>query len=236
MTNQGNSASISAKVLTMQPLSIDPTKCTPNKSLYHQILNKSQATSERQAKQFNLGNTHCTANPIDAADFILEREYRESSLFVQSEHTSVFIPPTFASNQYKKSSVAVLDYDVTKDIRRLLENLKQHSPTYWLTKELNTFMNTQKSADCIDKKAFDQWILNLQIMYLVIAELKTDQVILPSTTSDLGIFVQSCIEKLSSQSVLKPVLQVQKNRAKKEFKKRIKQMIEDTPSEDSNLR
>ena len=81
-SNKGNLASISQKVLSLQPKPIDSTKCTPNKSLYHQILNNSKATSEKQAKQFNLGNTHCTANPIDAADFILEREYGDSSLFV----------------------------------------------------------------------------------------------------------------------------------------------------------
>ena len=74
-------ASIAQKVLSLQPKAIDSTKCTPNKSLYQQILNNSQATSERQAKQFNLGNTHCTSNPIDAADFILEREYGDSSLW-----------------------------------------------------------------------------------------------------------------------------------------------------------
>uniref|UniRef100_A0A7M5UYF9 Uncharacterized protein n=1 Tax=Clytia hemisphaerica TaxID=252671 RepID=A0A7M5UYF9_9CNID len=161
-----NLANITANVLALKAQPIDPTKCTPNKSLYPQILNNSQATSERQAKQFNLGNTHCTANPIVAADFILEREYGDSSLFVQNEHTSVFIPPIFVSNQYKQSSAALLEYNIDKDIERLLVNLKQHSPTYWLTKELESFIITQNGADCIDKKAFDRWILNLQIMVL----------------------------------------------------------------------
>ena len=191
--NKGNLAIISRKVLSLQPKPIDPKKCTPNKSLYHQILNNSQATSERQAKQFNLGNTHCTANPIDAADFILEREYKDSSLFIQNEHKSVFIPPTFVSNQHNKTSVAVLEYHVKKDIDRLLDNLKQRSPTYWLTKELEAFMQAQNGVDSIDKKAFDKWILNLQIMYLAITELKTDQLTLLPTTSDLGPFIQGCI-------------------------------------------
>ena len=171
-------ASIAQKILLLKPIPIDPTKCTPNKSLYQQILNDSQATSERQAKQFNLGNTYCTANPIHAAEFILEREYGDSALFDQNQHTSVFIPPTFVSHQYAKKSVALLEYDVKKDIERLLDNLKQHSPTYWLTKEFEAFMNMQNGADFIDKKAFDKWILNLQVIYLVITELKTDQVVL----------------------------------------------------------
>ena len=165
-------STIHQQVLSLQPKLIDSTKCTPNKSLYHQIINNSQATSERQAKQFNLGNTHCTANPIHAAEFILEREYGESALFDLNQHTSVFIPPTFVSHQYAKKPVAMLEYDVKRDIERLLDNLKRHSPTYWLTKELQAFMNTQHGVDSLNKKMFDQWILNLQILYLVITELK----------------------------------------------------------------
>eukprot|EP00111_Clytia_hemisphaerica_P022510 TCONS_00066185-protein len=233
IANQTNMAGIMQKVLSLKPLPIDPTRCTPNKSLYQQILNNSQATSERQAKQFNLGNSHCTANPMHAADFVLEREYGDSSLFVQGERTSVFIPPTFVSNQYKKSSFAILNYDVKKDIDRLLVNLKQHSPTYWLTKELETFMQTQNNADSIDKKAFGKWILNLQIMYLAISELKTDQVTLPQTTLDIGVFVQGCLAVLFPTSPLGTLLQ--QNLFTKNLKKLIKQMIEETPSKDSNL-
>ena len=180
-----------------------------------------------------MGNTHCTANPIDAADFILEREYGDSSLFVKGEHTSIFIPPTFISDQYKKSCTAILNYDVKKDIDRLLDNLKQHSPTHWLTRELETFMKTQSNSDSIDKKAFDQWILNLQIMYLIIRELKTDQVTQAPTTSDLGVFVQGCIVTLPSSSPLKTFLK--QNLIKKNFKKLVKKMIEDKPIQDSNL-
>eukprot|EP00111_Clytia_hemisphaerica_P022505 TCONS_00066176-protein len=233
IANQTNMAGIIQKVLSLKPLPIDPTRCTTNKSLYQQIINNSQATSERQAKQFNLGNSHCTANPMHAADFIFEREYGDSSLFVQGELTSVFIPPTFVSNQYKKSSTAILNYDVKNDIDRLLVNLKQHSPTYWLTKELETFMQTQNNADSVDKKAFGKWILNLQIMYLAISELKTDQVTLPQTTSKLGVFVQGCLAVISPTSPLGTLLQ--QNLFTKNLKKMIKQMIEETPSNDSNL-
>uniref|UniRef100_A0A7M5XN37 Uncharacterized protein n=1 Tax=Clytia hemisphaerica TaxID=252671 RepID=A0A7M5XN37_9CNID len=233
MGNQVNTGGIKQKVLSLKPLQIDPTRCTPNKSLYQQILNNSQATSERQAKQFNLGNSHCTANPMYAADFVLEREYGDSSLFVQGEHASVFIPPTFVSNQYKKSSTAILDYDVKKDIDRLLVNLKQHSPTYWLTKELETFMKMQNNAGTIDKKAFGKWILSLQIMYLAITELKSNQSTLPPTTSNLDVLIQGCLAVISPTSPLGTLLQ--KNLSTKNINKQIKQMIEETPSNDSNL-
>ena len=130
---------------------------------------------------------------MDAADFLLEREYGDCSFFDSNEHASVFTPPTFVSNQYmKQSTVAVLDYDVKKDIERLLVNLKNHSPTYWLTRELEAFIRIQNGY-CTDKKVFDQWILNVKIMYLMIEELKDDQVHLPPTTTDLNVFVQACL-------------------------------------------
>ncbi|XP_066924152.1 uncharacterized protein [Clytia hemisphaerica] len=232
-TSKVNLASITTKILTLKPLPIDVTKCTPNKSLYHQILNNRQSTSERQAKQFNLGNTHCTANPIDAADFVLEREYGESSLYVQGEHSSVFIPPTFVSNQYKKYSTAILDYDIKKDIGRLLDNSKQNSPMNWFTRELEAFMSTQHGGESIDAKDFQRWTLNLQIIYLAIVELKTDQTTLPSTTSDLRVFIQSVIAALPSPSALKTLLC--KNLSAKILRKQIKQMVENNSTEDSNL-
>ena len=56
------SARIVQKILSLQPKPINPTRCTPLKSLYQQIITNAQSTSERQAKQFNLGNTHCTVD------------------------------------------------------------------------------------------------------------------------------------------------------------------------------
>ena len=93
-------------------------------------------------------------------------------------------------------------------------------------------MSTQ-NADSIEILAFDKWILNLQIMYLVIKELKTDQVALPATTSELGVFVQGCIAVLPTQPALKTFLQ--QNLLSKNLKKLVKQMVENTASEDSNL-
>ena len=229
--------SIAQRLSLLQPKLIDPTKCTPSTSLYQQIVENSQATAERQAKQFNLGNTRSTGDPIDAAEFILEREYGDSSLFRQDEYACVFIPPTFVSNQYtKKSDVAVLEYEVKKDIERLLDNLKEHSPDYWLTRELRALLETQDDADCIDKRTFDQWVSNIQVMYLVIRELKTDDRVTlpPTTTSDLAVFVQACIQKLPRNTPLERFLR--ESQTKKTFRKLIKRKIDEASCEDSNLR
>ncbi|XP_066913621.1 uncharacterized protein [Clytia hemisphaerica] len=194
-------STIGQKLLLLQPKQIDPLKCDPNKSLYWQIIRNRQLTLNRQAKQFNLGNTRTFNDPIKAAMFLLQREYGDSSLFVKDIHEAVFIPPTFVSRQYtKKSKVAILDYEVKKDMERLLNNLKEDSPGHWRTKELENFMQTQNGADRIDTKAFDKWIVNLKIMYLINEELKTDRVDLPPTPSDLGVFVQRCINELPSTS------------------------------------
>uniref|UniRef100_A0A7M5V782 Chromosomal replication initiator protein DnaA ATPAse domain-containing protein n=1 Tax=Clytia hemisphaerica TaxID=252671 RepID=A0A7M5V782_9CNID len=229
---------IAQKLLLLQPKPIDPLKCDPNKSLYWQIIKNNQTVSKRQAKQFNLGNTQTFTDPIKAAMFLLQREYGESSLFKNDLHEAVFIPPTFVSQQYKKkSTVAILDYDVKKDLERLLVNLKKDSPGHWMTMEFEHFMQTQNGADRIDKNAFDKWIVNLKIMYLVIDEFKTDNNILPTTTSDLGVFVLRCIKKLPSTSP-EPELKtfLRECLFEKNFKKLLKQKIEENKTQDSNLR
>ena len=230
-------ASITQELSLLQPKPIDPSKCTQNTSLYWQIFRNNQSILNRQAKQFNLGNSLKFTHPIKAADFLLQREYGDSSLFKNDLHEAVFIPPTFVSNQYmKKSSAAILDYEVKKDIFRLLDNLKEHSPDDWLTKELDAFMATQNDADRIDTKAFDQWVVNLKIMYLVLEELAADNVNLPSTVCRLSVFAQACIEKIPAAS---PELEIKtflkENLIKKNFKKMLNQKVEDNPPQDSNL-
>ncbi|XP_066912963.1 uncharacterized protein [Clytia hemisphaerica] len=236
-------ADLSQMVLSLRPETIknDPEKCTQDTSLYHQIINNSKATLKRQVKQFNLGNDFYTANPIEAADFILKREYSDSSLFDDNKSTSVFIPPTFISNQYKKSATAVLDYDIKKNFDKLLDNLNRQSPTDWLSIEFKAFMATQ-NGDYIDKKSFDQWKLNLQIMYLVSEEMKPNQVPLEqSTTFELSVFVPMCIEVLLDTSTLKKELKDNLSNILEEtflekLKKVVKQRIKRSPpSDDSNL-
>ena len=50
-------ADITQKLAFLQPKPIDSSKCDPNKSLYWQIIRNNQTTLNRQAKQFNLGNS-----------------------------------------------------------------------------------------------------------------------------------------------------------------------------------
>ncbi|XP_066910542.1 uncharacterized protein [Clytia hemisphaerica] len=232
---------IVSKIKSLKPTKIDPTKCDPRRSLYQQILRNSEATSERQERQFNLGSTCFTSDPVYAAKFVLWREYCDSSLFVEGEHTSVFIPPTFASCQYTNNSpVAILDFEVKADIERLVNNLLYHSPDYWLTIELHNFMQTQSGEHrTIDKKEFDQWVFNLKIMYLVIEELNNEQLNLPSTTSSIEVFVQACINKFPSnspESALKTLLRQDLSRRISKDKKNLKKLVEDNPPQDSNLK
>ena len=74
-------ANIEQKLSLLQPIPIDPSKCNKNKSLYWQILNNSQMISKRQQKQFNLGNSQTFADPIKAAEYLLQREYGDTFLF-----------------------------------------------------------------------------------------------------------------------------------------------------------
>ena len=85
-------AFIGQRLSLLQPKPIDPSKCNKNKSLYWQILNNSQAISKRQQKQFNLGNSQRFADPIKAAEYLLEREYGETFLFNNTLDEAVFIP------------------------------------------------------------------------------------------------------------------------------------------------
>ncbi|XP_066921009.1 uncharacterized protein [Clytia hemisphaerica] len=241
---------IAQKLQLLQPKPIDPSKCDPNKSLYWQIIRNNQTVVKRQAKQFNLGSTLRFNDPIKAAMFLLQREYSDSSLFKNDVHEAVFIPPTFVSNQYmKKLPVAILEYEVKKDINRLLDNLKEHSPDYWLTKELKSFLQAKNGEDdeddddndndndYIDKKAFDPWVVNLKIMFLVIEELKSNKMNLPSTMSEIGVFVQACINEIPSKSP-EPALKtfLRESVLKKNFKKLLKKKIEENPPQESNLR
>ena len=77
-------------------------------------------------------------------------------------------------------------------------------------------------------------IVNLKIMYLVIEELKTDQVTLPPTTSDLAVFVQGCIKEIQSQSPGHKTFL--KEYTDKDFKKLLKKLIKTNPTKDSSLR
>ena len=230
-------AYIGKRLSLLQPIPIDPSKCNKNKSLYWQILNNSHVISKRQKKQFDLGNSQTFTDPIKAAEYLLQREYCDTFLFNGALHEAVFIPPIFVSNQYtKKSTVAILDYEVKKNIERLLANLKEHTPEQWLFKELNGFLQSQKET--IGQDTFQKWIFNVKIMYLVSKELKDCQLNLQPTTSDLNTFVQSCIKELTLKLPTSPLITFLNEllHRGKGAKKRLIAEIEKNRPHDSNLK
>uniref|UniRef100_A0A7M6DJL4 Uncharacterized protein n=1 Tax=Clytia hemisphaerica TaxID=252671 RepID=A0A7M6DJL4_9CNID len=230
-------ASICQKILLLGPSRIDPTKCHPGSSLYAQIKRNGEMTLQRQQRQFNLGNSETFSDPIIAADYLLEREYGETALFDTTQHGAVFIPPTFMSYQYKKkSTVAVLDYDVKKDIERLLHNLLHHSPNYWFTTDLRDFISSQGFGDTIDQKYFSKWILNLKIKYLIMQELNTDEVCLPPITLEPDVFIKGCIQEICSKSIKTSMIILLGEYSNIPFKRLLRQKVDENPPTDSNLR
>ena len=239
-------ADIRQKLLALKPQIIDPSNCTVGKSLYQQVMRHSNKTLQQQAKQFNLGNGKIFTDPIQAADYLLQREYDESALFDLTRHEPVFIPPVFTSNQYKKSPVSLLDYDIEKQILKTLENLLREMPKYWFSEQLDLFVRQQGSftQGQANSKDFDKWILNCKMMYLVAAELGViNNTKFPTTTSETDVFIQGCVTELSSKSPRKQLetilksflLKLPSTTAMKNLKKEIAKLIEQNPPADSNI-
>ena len=92
-----------------------------------------------QSKQwFNLGNNQKFIDPLSAAEYLLQREYGDTSLFKLDRHEPVFIPAEIACSQYgNDSSIAVLDFDVDEQMKRTLENLQKESTEHWKRKNWN---------------------------------------------------------------------------------------------------
>ena len=203
------------KVAALKSKIIDPSKCVPRTSLYHQILKNSQATVDNQNRKFNLGNGQLFTDPILAADQLHQREYADSALFDANKHDPVFIPSVFQSKQYAKkdSSVHLLDYNVDLDtLKKSLDNLMRNSPTHWFARELQAFYNLQQNnpGDEMNAKQFSDWILNVKILHLAMEEIGHQPTVgsfkdpndqnLPSTTEDQNTFTQACIQELAVKS------------------------------------
>ena len=236
------------KVLALKPKIIDPAKCTQIKSLHQQVLRYSRQTLQQQTKQFNLGNGLTFTDPIKAADYLLEREYGESSLVDNTNRECVFIPPVFCSNQYtRKYSVPLLDFEFEKLFLTTLENLLKEFPNHWFTEQLKTFVQQQglrnNNANEINTSDFNKWILNVKMSYLIGLELQGNEANLPLSTSETNIFITGCIAELAIkkpgshlEATLRNCHQTLTNEnGKKNLKREIQKSIEQNPPQDSNL-
>ncbi|XP_066920207.1 uncharacterized protein [Clytia hemisphaerica] len=195
------SGNFQQEIFKLKPKIIDPSKCTKQKSLKEQILKNSQQTSQRQSAQFNLGNGQFLHDPITASEILLEREYGDTFLFKHDRHEPVFIPPVFVSNQFSpKLTSTILDYNIVCKFEETLAN----RPDFWFTKELKRFMAHQSDQNFKDvqetnKVDYENWILNVKIIYLMITELAVDYSFLPSCQMSIDKFLQECTEFLNGE-------------------------------------
>ncbi|XP_066928535.1 uncharacterized protein [Clytia hemisphaerica] len=195
------------KLSGLRPELINQNKCTNKTSLHQNILRHSQSVLQSQHKKYNLGNGYHCADPLTAAEYLLQREYGETSLYDPKQRAPVIIPQVFNSNQYAKSSpVNILDYEIgMATMQNTLENLTNERPDYWFTKEMQAFYdeNAQQSSEDIDKKKFDRWIIHCKIFYLTIQEIGGGAATLDLpllTTSETESFVRACLAELASNS------------------------------------
>eukprot|EP00111_Clytia_hemisphaerica_P012474 TCONS_00036609-protein len=232
------------KIKALKSKNIDPSKCTQRTSLYEQILKTPKSTIDNQNQKFNLGNGQLFTDPILAADQLLQREYADSALFDTNRHDPIFIPPVFQSHQYAKkdSTVHLLDFNVDiNTLKKCLDNLKK---AFWFTRELQAFYDLQlnnSSGNEINAKEFYDWILNVEIMYLLMEEIGnqpiqssssrqpiTTDLTLPSTTEDNNTFIQACIQELASKSPGSKLDQTLK-KTLKDVKKEVENLVKQNP-------
>ena len=123
-----------------------------------------------------------------------------------------------------------------KDIKRLLINLQEHSPNHWLCKELSLFVGYRKYP-VARLSAFQNWIFNVKILFLVSKELKDHPLNLIPTTDCLDRFVKSCINELTLKLPASPLITVLSELiTNKSARKSLLAQIAKDPPQDSNLR
>ena len=114
-----------------------------------------------------------------------------------------------------------------------MNNLREHSPGHWLLEELNRFLQSQN--DAIGQNAFQKWIFNVKVMYLVLKDCDCELNLLP-TTSDPNTFIQSCIKELTSKLPKSQIMAFLNKLLKGKCSKKLIARIEDNPPQDSNLK
>ena len=80
----------------LKPVKIQPKNV--DNSLYEQIKQNTKKVKDNQS-QFNFNVGEEFDDPIDAAEYLLKREYGKTFLFKPGEHEAIFIPTEFVSNQ-----------------------------------------------------------------------------------------------------------------------------------------
>eukprot|EP00111_Clytia_hemisphaerica_P022810 TCONS_00067146-protein len=230
------------KLKDLQPWKISSEKYDKHNNLKTQILNHEEFVSSNQEKQFpyHLGNSKQESDPMKVMKELLERDWRDCFLFDECKSEAIFFPYCYISNQCTgKPSGAILDNGIKKQIERLSNNLKERHPKdYWLTREVSSFLASQpKSDDIFDSKAFENWILNLKIMYIIRGLAGADKIALPETTSKK--FIEDCIKRVSSHETLSEIKDFLENLEKCEKHRNAKEIVNDEIDslniDDSNL-
>uniref|UniRef100_A0A7M6DQ13 Uncharacterized protein n=2 Tax=Clytia hemisphaerica TaxID=252671 RepID=A0A7M6DQ13_9CNID len=211
------------KLNNLKGQAIDSNNCDQKTSLYKQIERNERKVLKKQIEKFNLGNGNRFKDPIDAAGYLLKREYGESSLFDKSRNLPIFIPPVFKSIQFNKSTdTPILDYDIKSALINSLKNLEINEPEHWFTKELKKFIDTNKISDdkssVLNKNNYDDWMSNVKLMYML--EHKRSKL---SSTLSPAEFDKRLRELLP--------LSVLKGESKKEIQKEVREFIRKNPPE-----
>lgn len=197
---------IHEQILELKARLIDTSRFIAQNSIYQQIKKQSAKSLKSQISQFNLGNGKKFQDPIKASEYLLQREYGQTFLFDEKLNQPVFIPPVFTSSQ--SADKAVLDFNVDSSIQQTLVNLKRDQPDFWLTKDIEAFIQLHQDSEGRFKKLdeiFHPWILNMKLKYLAIHELKTDEheLHLPLAIEDKATLLKDLFVALPRDSELR---------------------------------
>ena len=126
-------------IQTLKPALLEQGKCT--KSFYWQIFQNKEGASDkaelRQKKQFNLGSSFKLSIPLEAANYLLGQDYKETFLFHASAKVQNSIY-SFPMNLYQNSAIKRYPIWVTT-LKNIFEKLKK------IVYKINQMTGLQKS-------------------------------------------------------------------------------------------